>query len=88
MSLEENFKLLRELLGAKRRRFVVEHGEGNRPQASRDLTEAKKKKLFECGKSDSLVIVISERLRIGKNDGQIDCTCLASMAKPYKELKC
>ena len=83
MSLEENFKLLGELLGAKRRKFVVEHGKGNRPKAARYLTAAKEKKLFECGRSDTLLIAISKRLRIGKNDGQMDCTCLASMTKPY-----
>ena len=44
------FKLSREVLSAKRRQLVIEHGKGNRPQAARELTEAEEDKLFaECG---------------------------------------
>ena len=45
----DNFKLSREVLSAKRRQLVVEHGKGNKPQAARELTEAEEDKLFECG---------------------------------------
>ena len=45
----ENFKLSREVLSAKRRPLVVEHGKGSKPQAARELTEAEEDKLFECG---------------------------------------
>ena len=45
----DNFKLSREVLSAKRRQLVVEHGKGSKPQAARELTEAKEDKLFECG---------------------------------------
>ena len=44
-----NLKLSREVLSAKRRQLVVEHGKGNKPQAARELTEAEEDKLFECG---------------------------------------
>ena len=45
----DNFKLSREVLSAKRRQLVVEHGKGNRPQTARELTEAEEEKIFECG---------------------------------------
>ena len=45
----DNFKLSREVLSAKCRQLVVEHGKGNKPQAACELTEAEKDKLFECG---------------------------------------
>ena len=45
----DGFKLSREVLTAKRRQLVVEHGKGNKPQATRELTEAEEDKLFECG---------------------------------------
>ena len=32
----DNFKLSREVLSAKRRQLVVEHGKGNKPQAARE----------------------------------------------------
>ena len=57
----DNIKLSRE--DAKHRQLVAEHGKGNRPQAACDLTEAKEKKLFECGKSDSLLIAELERAK-------------------------
>ena len=44
----DKFKLSREVLSAKRRQLVVEHGKGNKPNATRELTEGKDK-LFECG---------------------------------------
>ena len=40
--------LIREVLGTKRRKLVIEHGKGNRPQAARELTEAEDVKLFEA----------------------------------------
>ena len=45
----DEFKLSREVLGAKRKQLVVQHGKGNRPQASRELSEAEEDKLFEEG---------------------------------------
>ena len=45
----DKFKLSREVLSAKRRQLVVEHGKGNKPNAARELTEGEKDKLFECG---------------------------------------
>lgn len=45
----DGFKLSREVLTAKRRQLVVEHGKGNKPQATRELTEAEEDKLFACG---------------------------------------
>ncbi|KAK2554202.1 Transcriptional regulator QRICH1 [Acropora cervicornis] len=45
----DKFKLSREVLSAKRRQLVVEHGKGNKPNAARELTEGEEDKLFECG---------------------------------------
>ena len=45
----DNFKLSIVVLSAKRRQLVVEPGKGNKPQATRELTEADEDKLFECG---------------------------------------
>ena len=45
----DNFKLSREVLSAKRRQLVVEHGKGNKPLAAHELTEAEEDKLLECG---------------------------------------
>ena len=50
----DKFKLSREVLSAKRRQLVVEHGKGNKPNATRELTESEKDKLFECGESNRL----------------------------------
>ena len=50
----DKFKLSREVLSAKRRQLVVEHGKGNKPNAARELTESEKDKLFECGESNRL----------------------------------
>ena len=45
---EGNFKLSREVLSAKRRQLVVEHGKGNKPQAARELTEAEEDKFLSA----------------------------------------
>ena len=45
----DKFKLSREVLSAKRRQLVVEHGKGNKPNAARELTKGEEDKLFECG---------------------------------------
>ena len=58
----DNFKLSREVLSAKRRQLVVDHGKRNRPQAAHELTEAEEDKLFEC--SD----VWYMRSPLGKNE--------------------
>ena len=44
----DKFRLSRDVLSAKQRQLVVEHGRGNRPQAARELTKAEKDRLFEC----------------------------------------
>ena len=44
----DNFKLSREVLSAKRRQLVVEHGKGNKPQAARELTEAEEDKFLSA----------------------------------------
>jgi len=41
----DNFKLSREVLSAKSRQLVVEHGK-TRPQATHELTEIEEDKLF------------------------------------------
>ena len=57
----DEFKLSREVLGAKRKQFVVQHGKGNRPQASRKLSKAEEDKLFEEGEFDEQNPVVLQR---------------------------
>ena len=50
----DKFKLSRQVLSAKRRQLVVEHGKGNKPNAATELTESEEDKLFKCGESNRL----------------------------------
>ena len=45
----DEFKLSRAVLSARRKQLVVQHGKGNHPQASRELTEAEEDRLFQEG---------------------------------------
>lgn len=45
----DEFKLSREVLCAKRKQLVVERGKGNRPRASREVSDVEEDKLFAEG---------------------------------------
>lgn len=46
---DDSFKLSWEVLSARRRQLVIDHGKGNKPRAACMLTETEEGKLFACG---------------------------------------
>lgn len=49
----DEFKLSREVLKSKKKKLVVDHGKGNRPKATRVLSEVEEDKLFAEGEFGS-----------------------------------
>lgn len=45
----DDFKLSREVLKSRKKKLVVEHGKGNRPKATRELSAVEEDKLFAAG---------------------------------------
>ena len=45
----DDFKLSREVLKSRKKKLVVEHGKGDRPKATRELSAVEEEKRFAAG---------------------------------------